>query len=144
MKLSLRYPLLVALPLLAYLSSWYYNGQVIPLLALSSVLLLLWGATALWPRLGAGLPWPKGFLPVFMLVWFVWFWLTLFWSTEPYSSWFYFWTLGSLPLIFLVFIALPRDEREWWQLGFVIFPRLLRRCSKWHFTFRRFCSMAKC
>ena len=113
MKLSLRYPLLVALPLLAYLSSWYYNGQVIPLLALSSVLLLLWGATALWPRLGAGLPWPKGFLPVFMLVWFVWFWLTLFWSTEPYSSWFYFWTLGSLPLIFLVFIALPRDEREW-------------------------------
>ncbi|WP_248883941.1 O-antigen ligase family protein [Acidithiobacillus acidisediminis] len=112
MNFLLRSPILIALPLLAYLSSWYYNGQVIPLLVLSSAFLLLWVGAALWPRLGAGLPWPKGFVPLFMLVWFVWFWLTLFWSTEPYSSWFYFWTLGSLPLAFLGYACMLPTERE--------------------------------
>ena len=90
--------LLATLPLLAYFCSWYYNGQIIPLLALSMIVYLLWGAWLWWPRLRAGLPWPRGFLPTFMVLWLLWFGVTLFWSGVPYSSWFYFWVLGSLPL----------------------------------------------
>ncbi|WP_312283538.1 O-antigen ligase family protein [Candidatus Igneacidithiobacillus taiwanensis] len=112
------------LPLLSYISSWYYNGQAIPLLALSSVLMLAWGATVLWPRLRAGLPWPKGFLPVFMLLWLFWYWLTLFWSHVPYSSWFYFWTLGSVPLGFLGWTLMSDMDRQrvwpWFWGGMVV------------------------
>ena len=133
----LRVLFLTLLPLLAYVFSWYYNGQIIPLLALSSVLLLIWAGTALWPRLGGGLPWPKGFLPLFMLAWFVWFWLTLFWSTEPYSSWFYFWTLGSLPLAFLTFVWLPAAEREalwpWLWRGALFFAWVLIAIAFWEY-----------
>ncbi|MDD5375560.1 O-antigen ligase family protein [Acidithiobacillus sp.] len=100
---------------MAYLLSWYYNGQIIPLLAACTLVLLAWGVWVLWPRLRAGLPWPKGFLPVFMPLWFLWFGVTLFWSGVPYSSWFYFWTLGSLPLAFSIWVAMPDaiQERAW-------------------------------
>ncbi|MGE0049310.1 MAG: O-antigen ligase family protein [Acidithiobacillus sp.] len=98
------------LPLLAYFFSWYYNGSLIPLLVISSVLLLIWAAVAVWPRLREGLPWPRGYLPVFMLLWLLWFWLTLFWSHVPYSSWFYFWTLGSVPLGFLAWVMLSEKD----------------------------------
>ncbi|MBE7561657.1 O-antigen ligase family protein [Acidithiobacillus sp. HP-6] len=100
---------------MAYLLSWYYNGQIIPLLAACTLVLLAWGVWVWWPRLRAGLPWPKGFLPVFMPLWFAWFGVTLFWSGVPYSSWFYFWTLGSLPLAFSIWVSMPDavQERAW-------------------------------
>ena len=103
------------LPFVAYLLSWYYNGQIIPLLALSMIVYLLWGAWVWWPRLRVGLPWPRGFLPTFMVLWFLWFGVTLFWSGVPYSSWFYFWVLGSLPLGFLIWVTMPNavQERAW-------------------------------
>lgn len=104
--------LLVTLPLLAYFLAWHYNGTWIPLLSASTICLLLWGLWILWPRLQRGLPWPKGFLPIFMLVWFLWFLSTLLWSTAPYTSWFYVWVLGSLPLSFLFFVLLPRERAE--------------------------------
>ncbi|WP_227485183.1 MULTISPECIES: O-antigen ligase family protein [unclassified Acidithiobacillus] len=102
-------------PFMAYLLSWYYNGQIIPLLAACTLVLLAWGVWVWWPRLRAGLPWPKGFLPVFMPLWFAWFGVTLFWSGVPYSSWFYFWTLGSLPLAFSIWVSMPDavQERAW-------------------------------
>jgi hypothetical protein len=100
-------PWLYALfPFVAYLLSWYYNGQIIPLLALSMMVMLAWGVWVWWPRLRAGLPWPRGFLPAFMLLWLLWFGLTLFWSGVLYSSWFYFWVLGSLPLWFLIWVTM--------------------------------------
>ncbi len=112
--------LLATLPLLAYFCSWYYNGQIIPLLALSMIVYLLWGAWLWWPRLRAGLPWPRGFLPTFMVLWLLWFGVTLFWSGVPYSSWFYFWVLGSLPLGFLILVTMPDTVQDqawtclWW------------------------------
>ncbi|MEL5849500.1 O-antigen ligase family protein [Candidatus Igneacidithiobacillus taiwanensis] len=112
------------LPLLAYGISWYYNGALIPLLAGSSVLLLVFGAMAAWPRLRQGLPWPRGYLPIFMILWLFWFWLTLFWSHVPYSSWFYFWTLGSVPLSFLGWVVMIDVDRQkvwpWFWAGIII------------------------
>ncbi|WP_312283614.1 O-antigen ligase family protein, partial [Candidatus Igneacidithiobacillus taiwanensis] len=112
------------LPLAAYYGSWYYNGALIPLLALSSALLLLFGITAAWSRLRGGLLWPRGFLPIFMVLWLLWFWLTLFWSHVPYSSWFYFWTLGAVPLSFLGWIMMSNMERAkvwpWFWAGIII------------------------
>ncbi|XTI71604.1 O-antigen ligase family protein [Acidithiobacillus sp. AC3] len=106
---------LALLPLLAYFFGWYYNGSLIPLLAISSILLLLFATVAVWPRLREGLPWPRGYLPVFMMLWLLWFWLTLFWSHVPYSSWFYFWTLGSVPLGFLAWAMMSEsDVRAVW------------------------------
>ena len=99
---SYRAGLYAAFPLIAYFLSWYYNGQTIPLLAVTSMVLMVWGALVWWPRLGEGLAWPRGFLPIFMLLWLLWFGLTLFWSRSPYTSWFYFWVLGALPLTFLI------------------------------------------
>ena len=103
------------LPFVVYLLSWYYNGQIIPLLALSMIVYLLWGAWVWWPRLRSGLPWPRGFLPTFMVLWLLWFGVTLFWSSVPYSSWFYFWVLGSLPLGFLIWVTMPDtvQDRAW-------------------------------
>jgi len=125
------------LPLLAYYSSWYYNGQIIPLLALSSVLLLFWGGVALWPRLRQGLPWPKGFLPVFMLLWLFWYWLTLFWSHVPYSSWFYFWTLGAVPLGFLFWTMQSdldiRAVWPWFWRGILLSTWVLIAIAFWEY-----------
>ncbi|OFC29957.1 O-antigen ligase family protein [Acidithiobacillus caldus] len=125
------------LPVLAYFSSWYYNGQTIPLLALSSTLLLLWGAITLWPRLREGLPWPKGFLPIFMLLWLFWYWLTLFWSHVPYSSWFYFWTLGSVPLGFLFWVLQSdRDIQSawpWFWRGVIASTWILAGIALWQY-----------
>ena len=132
-----RIILLALLPLLAYLASWYYNGQVIPLLATSSILLLAWGCVVLWSRLRAGLPWPKGYLPTFMLLWLLWFWLTLFWSDVPYSSWFYFWTLGSLLLGFLFWALMPEDDMQkvwpWFWRGILLSTWVLIALAFWNY-----------
>ncbi|MBU2729059.1 O-antigen ligase family protein [Acidithiobacillus caldus] len=125
------------LPLLGYISSWYYNGQTIPLLALSSVLMLAWGGTVLWPRLQAGLPWPRGFLPVFMLLWLFWYWLTLFWSHVPYSSWFYFWTLGAVPLGFLFWVLQSEGDIPavwpWFWRGILVTTWVLVGIAFWEY-----------
>ncbi|WP_308389710.1 O-antigen ligase family protein [Acidithiobacillus sp. AMEEHan] len=132
-----RTALLVSLPFFAYLSSWYYNGSLIPLLAVSSVSLLLWGAVAAWPRIRAGLPWPRGYLPAFMLLWLFWYWLTLFWSHVPYSSWFYFWTLGSVPLGFLAWTMLSERDAEavwpWFWRGIVASAWILSAIGLWQY-----------
>ncbi|MEY2340587.1 O-antigen ligase family protein [Acidithiobacillus sp. IBUN Pt1247-S3] len=129
--------LLALLPFVAYGFSWYYNGQYIPLLAASMVTLLLWGGIGLWPRTRAGFPWPRGFLPVFMLVWLVWFWLTLFWSHVPYSSWFYFWTLGSLPLAFLIGALMQPEEARcawpWFWRGVLASAWILASIGLWQY-----------
>ena len=131
-------PWLYALfPFVAYLLSLYYNGQIIPLLVFSAVVMLVWGVWVWWPRMRAGLPWPRGFLPVFMALWFIWFGLTLFWSTVPYSSWFYFWVLGSLPLGFLTWIMIPdvMQDRAWTWLwwGIVASAWGLSGMALWQF-----------
>ncbi len=133
----IRIFLLVSLPLLAYFLSWYYNGQMIPLLSASMVVLLLWGAIAVWPRLRAGLPWPRGFLPLFMLLWVFWFWLSLFWSQVPYSSWFYFWVLGSLPMGFLFWVLMPEEESRavwpWVWAGILASAWVLSVMALWEY-----------
>ncbi|MBU2806134.1 O-antigen ligase family protein [Acidithiobacillus ferridurans] len=134
---SARIAILALFPLLAYFCSWYYNGQYIPLLAGSTIILLLWGAFGLWPRIRAGFPWPRGFLPLFMLAWLVWFWLTLFWSHVPYSSWFYFWTLGSLPLAFLIGSLLQPVEAhlawQWFWRGILLTSWVLVGIAFWEY-----------
>jgi len=133
----LRSIALVLLPLLAYLCSWYYNGQYIPLLALSAGVLLLWGGVILWPRIRAGLPWPRGYLPLFMLAWLFWFWLTLFWSQVPYSSWFYFWTLGAVPLSFLFGVLIDKNDAEfywtWFWRGILASTWVLSAIGLWQY-----------
>ncbi|MDA8152674.1 MAG: O-antigen ligase family protein [Acidithiobacillus sp.] len=133
----LRITLLALLPLLAYLLSWYYNGQIIPLLASCAILMLVWGAWVWWPRLREGLPWPRGFLPVFMPLWFLWFGVTLFWSGVPYSSWFYFWVLGSMPLGFSIWITLPDAVQErawvWFWRGAVASAWVLSGMALWQY-----------
>ncbi|MCE5361532.1 MAG: O-antigen ligase family protein [Acidithiobacillus sp.] len=125
------------IPLLAYLISWYYNGALIPLLAGSSALLLVFGVIAAWPRLRQRLPWPRGYLPVFMLAWLLWFWLTLFWSHVPYSSWFYFWTLGAVPLSFLGWIMISEREIEkvwpWFWRGILLSTWVLIGIAFWEY-----------
>ncbi|OCX69302.1 polymerase [Acidithiobacillus thiooxidans] len=122
-------------PFMAYLLAWYYNGQIIPLLAACTLVLLAWGVWVWWPRLRAGLPWPKGFLPVFMPLWFLWFGVTLFWSGVPYSSWFYFWTLGSLPLAFSIWVTMPDAVQErawkWFWRGAVVSAWVLSGMALW-------------
>jgi len=134
---SWRVILLTVLPLFAYGLSWYYNGQIIPLLAGSSICLLLWGGIILWPRLRKGLPWPIGYLPLFMLAWITWFWLTLFWSEVPYSSWFYFWTLGSLPLGFLFWVLMTEQDMQsvwpWFWRGVVASAWILSIMALWQY-----------
>ncbi len=129
--------LLVSLPLLAYFLSWYYNGQTISLLSGSMAALLVWGAVSVWPRLNAGLPWPRGFLPVFMLLWVIWLWLTLFWSGVPYSSWFYFWVLGSLPLGFLFWVLMPEEDARavwpWVWAGILAGAWVLSLMALWEY-----------
>lgn len=105
--------LLVLLPFLAFVAGWSFNGQAIPLLASSMILLLAWVGLLLWRRSGAGLQLPRGGLTVFMAAWLAWFGLTLFWSGTPYTSWFYFWILGSLPLAFLGWQLMPAPDRAW-------------------------------
>ncbi|MBN6741381.1 O-antigen ligase family protein [Acidithiobacillus sp. MC6.1] len=134
---SFRAGLYTAFALIAYGLSWYYNGQLIPLLAMASIVLMIWGAAVWWPRLRAGLPWPRGFLPVFMLLWLVWFGLTLFWSGSPYSSWFYFWVLGSLPLVFLVSVLIPEPVAEqfwlWLWRGVLASAWILSGMALWQY-----------
>ncbi|MBU2763981.1 O-antigen ligase family protein, partial [Acidithiobacillus caldus] len=136
-KTNNRIAWLTIVPLLAYFSSWYYNGALIPLLATSSILLLLFSAVAVWPRVRQGLPWPKGFLPIFMLLWLFWYWLTLFWSHVPYSSWFYFWTLGSVPIGFLGWTMMTDSDRQkvwpWFWRGMVLSTWVLAAIGLWEY-----------
>ena len=133
----LRPWLYALLPFVAYLLSWYYNGQIIPLLAFSTIVYLLWGAWVWWPRLRAGLPWPRGFLPTFMVLWLLWFGVTLLWSGVPYSSWFYFWVLGSLPLGFLIWVTMPDTVQDrawtclWW--GAIACAWVLSSMALWQY-----------
>ncbi|MDR7928397.1 O-antigen ligase family protein [Acidithiobacillus thiooxidans] len=135
--ISFRAGLYAVLALVIYGLSWYYNGQLIPLLAAGSIVLMIWGAIVWWPCLRAGLIWPRGFLPIFMLLWFVWFGLTLFWSGSPYSSWFYFWVLGALPLTFLVAIMIPEPVAEqfwvWFWRGILISAWILSAMALWQY-----------
>lgn len=134
---SFRAGLYATFALIAYGLSWYYNGQLIPLLAIASIVLMIWGALVWWPRLREGLPWPRGFLPVFMLLWLVWFGLTLFWSGSPYSSWFYFWVLGSLPLVFLISVMIPEPIAEqfwlWLWRGALASAWILSGMALWQY-----------
>ncbi len=134
---SARIWLYAAFPLFAYVLSWYYNGQLIPLLASASVVLLIWGVLVWWPRLRDGLPWPRGFLPVFMLFWFLWLGLTLLWSGSPYSSWFYFWVLGALPLVFLISMGIPEPLAEplwtWLWRGVLASAWILSGMALWQY-----------
>ncbi|MHB8851642.1 MAG: O-antigen ligase family protein, partial [Acidithiobacillus ferriphilus] len=134
---SFRAGLYAAFALIVYGLSWYYNGQLIPLLAMASSVLMIWGATIWWPRLRKGLPWPRGFLPVFMSLWLVWFGLTLFWSGSPYSSWFYFWVLGSLPLVFLISVMIPESVAEqfwlWLWRGVLASAWILSGMALWQY-----------
>jgi O-antigen ligase len=134
---SFRAGLYAAFALIVYGLSWYYNGQLIPLLAMASIVLMIWGATIWWPRLRKGLPWPRGFLPVFMSLWLVWFGLTLFWSGSPYSSWFYFWVLGSLPLVFLISVMIPESVAEqfwlWLWRGVLASAWILSGMALWQY-----------
>ena len=134
---SFRAGLYAAFALIVYGLSWYYNGQMIPLLAMASIALMIWGAAVWWPRLREGLPWPRGFLPVFMSLWLVWFGLTLFWSGSPYSSWFYFWVLGSLPLVFLISVMIPEPVAEqfwlWLWRGILASAWILSGMALWQY-----------
>lgn len=135
--MAFRAGLYAVLALVVYGLSWYYNGQLIPLLAAESVVLMVWGLMVWWPCLRAGLIWPRGFLPLFMLSWFIWFGLTLFWSGSPYSSWFYFWVLGSLPLTFLIAIMIPELTAEvfwtWFWRGILISAWILGGMALWQY-----------
>ncbi|MBU2822709.1 polymerase [Acidithiobacillus ferrooxidans] len=134
---SYRVGLYAAFPLIAYFLSWYYNGQMIPLLAVTSMVLMVWGALVWWPRLGEGLAWPRGFLPIFMLLWLLWFGLTLFWSGSPYTSWFYFWVLGALPLTFLISVMIPAPVAErawpWFWRGILLSAWILSGMALWQY-----------
>ncbi|MGE4529752.1 MAG: O-antigen ligase family protein [Acidithiobacillus sp.] len=129
--------LYACLALIIYGLSWYYNGQIIPLLAAESIVLMIWGIMVWWPRLRAGLIWPRGFLPIFMLSWFIWFGLTLFWSGSPYSSWFYFWVLGALPLTFLISVMMPESVAEafwvWFWRGILASAWILSAMALWQY-----------
>ncbi|MEW6611187.1 MAG: O-antigen ligase family protein [Pseudomonadota bacterium] len=107
---------LVFLPFLAFLASWPFNGQQIPFLALSMLLLLLWGGLLLWWRNGKGLPLPRGGVPLFMLAYAIWLGSTLLWTSTPYTSWFYFWIIGSLPLAYLLWQLMPDPDEAWARL----------------------------
>jgi O-antigen ligase len=134
---SFRVWLYAAFPLIAYFFSWYYNGQLIPLLVATSMVLMVWGIVVWWPRLQDGLPWPRGFLPVFMLLWLLWLGLSLFWSGSPYTSWFYFWVLGSLPLVFLISVMIPAPVAEqawtWFWRGILLSAWILSGMALWQY-----------
>lgn len=134
---SFRARLYAVFPLAAYFVSWYYNGQLIPLLVATSMVLLIWGFVVWWPRLQDGLPWPRGFLPVFMLLWLLWLGLSLFWSGSPYTSWFYFWVLGSLPLVFLISMMIPAPVAEqawtWFWRGILLSAWILSGMALWQY-----------
>lgn len=134
---SFRAGLYAVFPLVAYFVSWYYNGQLIPLLVATSMVLLIWGFVVWWPRLQDGLPWPRGFLPVFMLLWLLWLGLSLFWSGSPYTSWFYFWVLGSLPLVFLISVMIPAPVAEqawtWFWRGVLLSAWILSGMALWQY-----------
>ena len=131
-------------PLLAYLLSWYYDGQDILLLTGTALVLLLWAVSSGLERWRRGEARPTGFLPAFMLAWFVWYAMTLLWSPDPYTSWFYVWTLGALPLAFLGWtLATPTDperaDRIWRQFRFGVFLSALvlaglAMYQYWHWT----------
>lgn len=112
-QISSRTPLILAVNFLfLYVVSWCYNGEFIPLLAISSVAIV---AAIMYNGYGLaknGLVWTKAFLPNFMLAWITWYGLTLLWSTVPYSSWFYFWELGSLPLTFIAWFTIKKEYQD--------------------------------
>lgn len=106
----------VLLPFLSFVAGWEFNGQKLEYLVLSMLLLLLWAGVLLWRRIGEGLRLPRGKFVGFMFAFVVWLGLTLIWTTVPYTSWFYFWILGSLPLAFLLWQFSPESDEVWPQL----------------------------
>jgi O-antigen ligase len=72
-----------------------------------------------------------------MLLWLFWYWLTLVWSYVPYSSWFYFWTLGSLPLSFLAWAMMSKEDLQsvwpWFWRGMLLTTWVLIAMAFWDF-----------
>ncbi len=136
-KSTIKSGIFSVLFLSAYCISWYYNGQLIPLLAISTALLLIIISTSSFALFNNGLQWPKAFLPTFMVAWFSWYGLTILWSTVPYSSWFYFWELGSLPLAFMAWTLIdPSLKEKTWSLtwaGILITAWVLVGIDLWQY-----------
>jgi O-antigen ligase len=125
--------------LLAYGLAWHYDGGRTLLLVLTSLVLLWYAVGGALDRWASGIPMPSGFLPKFMLAWLIWYALTLLWSPDPYTSWFYFWILGSLPLAFLGYsLHLGGSEKEKWvwpvlRTGILLSALLLVGWAAWQY-----------
>ncbi len=107
--------------LLAYGLSWTYDGvHTLQLVGVALILLLWTGGIALQRFQEGWSPVRLGWAPLFMLAWIIWYALTLIWTTVPYTSWFYFWILGSLPLGFLAwtltYLGKPESAERGWLL----------------------------
>lgn len=91
------------------ISSFAINGAV------TAGLLWLWVGLATWFALGKPL-WPKGKLPILMLVFLLWITMSIWWSHSPYSSWNTALILSALPVSFIAWQLASNPDEIWAQL----------------------------
>lgn len=89
---------------IVYGLSWFYNGTWVALLSLSSIFLVWWLLHTIVFRIQSG-TWvfPRGWLLPFSILWIAWLFSTILWSSNAYTSWFYAWEIGSIPMMALLY-----------------------------------------
>jgi len=104
-----------ALFFLVFLSALYYHGFIADFFCITQVLLLLWLLSALWRWGRDGIPLPRSALALLLVAYAGWLALTLTWGTVPNYNIVTFWGLGSLPLVFWLYVTNPEREALWYR-----------------------------
>ncbi len=94
----------------AWLTALFFNGEWLPALAVSLLMLALWSAEVLGANLHAGFRPGDPFLPAAMALYLLWLGIAAAFSAIPYLSSLNLWWLGVLPGAFLISWLDPRRE----------------------------------
>lgn len=90
-----------------------YQGADPTFLGLSQAILVLWLTWTVARTGGEGLEVPRTPCAVLLTLFWLWLGLSVLWSRVPYLSVLELWTVGSLPLLFWLYLLAPHRERLW-------------------------------
>lgn len=101
----------------ALTSAVFFQGFHTEFLCFTLTLLVLWGLWVTWANYGSGFSLPKTGVALCITLYWIWLGVSAAWGRVAYLGTINFWWLGSLPLVFWVYVLSPwRDEV--WRYGF--------------------------
>jgi O-antigen ligase len=109
MQLHHRLFILSLLIIIILLASFTVTGPA------TAGIVWLWAGLSAWYALEKPL-WPKGKLPLLMLIFLLWITTSIWWSQFPYSSWNTVLIFSALPISFIAWQLTPNPDEVWVKL----------------------------